>query len=361
MERSIEFAIAIRMGAAQRGALHAYALEEKASARKERDLLALPARATPQSAAAAVAGQTARTGSAPRTVTVAGVGTYVRRNRRPSNARLRLNGVIALITGAAQGLGCGIAGELAAEGAHVVIGDLNAAAGTAAAKELNGRFGQGTAHFASLDVTKLDSAQAACAESVRQFGGLDLLISNAGVLKAGGIADLDESAFDFVTTVNYKGFFLCVKAAVPIMRRQHSLHAAHVQDIIQINSKSGLEGSNRNFAYAGGKFGGIGLVQSFALELVEDGIKVNAICPGNYFDGPLWSDPKQGLFQQYLRAGKIAGAKTVADVRDAYLSKVPMRRGVTPCDIARAIFYLREQAYETGQALPVTGGQVMLR
>jgi sorbitol-6-phosphate 2-dehydrogenase len=132
-------------------------------------------------------------------------------------------------------------------------------------------------------------------------------------------------------------------------------------DIVQVNSKSGLEGSNRNFAYAGGKFGGIGLVQSFALELVADNIKVNAICPGNFFDGPLWSDPKRGLFVQYLKAGKVAGAKTVADVRAFYTAKVPMGRGVTPADLARAICYLREQAYETGQALPVTGGQCMLR
>jgi NAD(P)-dependent dehydrogenase (short-subunit alcohol dehydrogenase family) len=131
-------------------------------------------------------------------------------------------------------------------------------------------------------------------------------------------------------------------------------------DIVQINSKSGLEGSQRNFAYAGGKFGAIGLTQSFALELVSDNIKVNAICPGNYFEGPLWSDPEKGLFVQYLRAGKVPGAKTVEDVKSFYMSKVPMRRGCSPDDVAAAIFYLVEQKYETGQAIAVTGGQVML-
>ena len=131
-------------------------------------------------------------------------------------------------------------------------------------------------------------------------------------------------------------------------------------DIIEINSKSGLEGSKANFAYAGSKFGGIGLTQSFALELAPYGIKVNAICPGNLLDGPLWSDPERGLFKQYLDAGKVPGAKTVADVRRFYEGKVPLGRGCLETDVAKAIFYLVEQQYETGQALPVTGGQVML-
>jgi sorbitol-6-phosphate 2-dehydrogenase len=145
------------------------------------------------------------------------------------------------------------------------------------------------------------------------------------------------------------------------MKVQHRFEPGWFADIIQINSKSGLEGSNRNFAYAGSKFAGIGLTQSFALELVEHNIKVNAVCPGNLFDGPLWSDPQTGLFVQYLRTGKVPGATTIAEVRRHYEAKVPMRRGCTIRDVARAIFYLLEQEYETGQALPVTGGQVMLK
>ena len=112
--------------------------------------------------------------------------------------------------------------------------------------------------------------------------------------------------------------------------------------------------------HAGSKFGGIGLTQSFALELVPYNIKVNAVCPGNFLDGPLWSDPEKGLFVQYLRAGKVPGAKTVEDVRRFYESKVPMNRGCQTIDVARAIFYIVEQTYETGQAVPVTGGQSML-
>ena len=89
-------------------------------------------------------------------------------------------------------------------------------------------------------------------------------------------------------------------------------------------------------------------------------IKVNAICPGNYLDGPLWTDPVKGLFVQYLEDGKVPGAKTVEDVRRFYEAKVPMNRGCLPLDVARAVMYCVEQKYETGQAIPVTGGQVML-
>ena len=132
-------------------------------------------------------------------------------------------------------------------------------------------------------------------------------------------------------------------------------------DIVQINSKSGIVGSKNNFSYSGSKFGGIGLTQSFALELAPYQIKVNAVCPGNFYDGPLWSDPEKGLFVQYLKDGKVPGAKTVEDVKKFYLAKQPMcQRGCFPADVAKAIFYCVEQEFETGQAIPVTGGQVML-
>jgi sorbitol-6-phosphate 2-dehydrogenase len=211
-----------------------------------------------------------------------------------------------------------------------------------------------------MDVTDGASVARALHEVVSTYGGLDLLISNAGVLLAGSVKAQPVRDFELVTNVNYKGYFLCVQKAAPILSRQHRAKPDYWSDIIQINSKSGLVGSNRNGAYAGSKFGSIGLTQSFALELLEDGIKVNAICPGNYFEGPLWSDPEDGLFVQYLRTGKVAGARTIEDVRKAYEAKVPMGRGCQTADVMRAIYYLVEQKYETGQALPVTGGQIML-
>ena len=144
------------------------------------------------------------------------------------------------------------------------------------------------------------------------------------------------------------------------MKLQNEHAPDNYGDIIQINSKSGLRGSKANFAYAGSKFGGLGLTQSFALELAPYHIKVNAICPGNFYEGPLWSDPENGLFKQYLLAGKTPGAKTINDIRKFYLNQVPMRKGTNPDDVTKAILYLIDQTCETGQALPVTGGQVMM-
>ena len=192
------------------------------------------------------------------------------------------------------------------------------------------------------------------------FGGIDLFVSNAGIARAGSLGEMTKETFELVTAVNYTGFFLCAKYASQVMQLQNRFAPGYMMDIVCINSKSGLEGSNKNFAYAGSKFGGIGLTQSFAMELAPYNIKVNSVCPGNFLDGPLWSDPERGLFVQYLNAGKVPGAKTVEDVRRHYESKVPLNRGCLPMDVARAIFYIVEQTYETGQAVPVTGGQIML-
>ena len=124
---------------------------------------------------------------------------------------------------------------------------------------------------------------------------IDVYISNAGILHAGGLEEMEPETFRTMTMVNYEAYFLGVKYASAVMKLQHTCRPGYYCDIIQINSKSGLKGSNRNFAYAGGKFGGIGLTQSFALELAPFNIKVNSICPGNFFEGPLWSDPETGF------------------------------------------------------------------
>lgn len=275
-------------------------------------------------------------------------------NDRPK-ATGRLAGKIAIVTGGAQGFGFGLAKAISAEGASVVIADMNEAQGKIAVEELGGN-----AAFAFVNVADPESVQNLMISAVEQFGGIDIFVANAGVLKAGALPEMTPENFDFVTKVNYIGYFLCVKYASEIMKAQYEADNSKWFDIVQINSKSGLEGSKANFAYAGGKFGGIGLTQSFALELVPWQIKVNSICPGNFYDGPLWSDPERGLFVQYLNAGKVPGAKTVEDVKNFYLAKSPIHRGCTPDDVAKALMYCVEQCYETGQAIPVTGGQVML-
>ena len=272
----------------------------------------------------------------------------------------RFAGRIALVTGAAQGFGLGIAQGLASAGGHVVLADIKAEVAAEQAEQLEAEFGRGRAWSVDMDVSDEASVDAGVAAAVERYGGLDLFVSNAGILRAGGVAEQALADFDLVTKVNYRGYFLGVRAVAPIMALQHLGRPDYRADIIEVNSKSGLVGSKRNFAYAGSKFGGVGLTQSFALELVEDGIKVNAVCPGNYYEGPLWSDPDSGLFVQYLREDKVPGANTIEEVRAAYEAKVPMGRGCTPEDVVEAILYLVAQQYETGQALPVTGGQVML-
>lgn len=273
----------------------------------------------------------------------------------PEVGERAISGRVAVVTGGAQGFGAEIAKGLVDQGCFVYIADLNGDGAKAKCEEL----GPNT-HPITVNVGDEESVAAMADEIARVTGGLDLLVSNAGIVRAGSVLEQELSAFKLSTDINYVAFFLVTKHVGQLLAKQHLTAPAWLTDIIQINSKSGLAGSNKNAAYAGSKFGGIGLVQSFALEMVEHGVKVNAICPGNFYDGPLWSDPEKGLFVQYLNSGKVPGAKTVADVKEFYESKVPMRRGATGIDVIRAIYYIVEQAYETGQAVPVTGGQVMM-
>ena len=288
------------------------------------------------------------------------VESYRRKVSLAAGAASRLSNRVSVVTGGAQGFGLGIAQSLAANGALVVIADMNADGAAAAAKELCDAYGADRATSVAVNIADEDSVAAMFAAVTKDFGGVDLLVANAGVLRAGSVKEMTKKDWDFVTNINYTGYFLCVKYAAKVMAAQIVDGKGLWSDVVQVNSKSGLEGSNKNGAYAGSKFGTIGLTQSFAKELVTDCIKVNSVCPGNYYDGPLWSDPERGLFVQYLNTGKVPGAKTIEDVRRFYEDKVPMRRGCLPVDVARAIMYCVEQAYETGQAMPVTGGQVML-
>lgn len=283
-----------------------------------------------------------------------------RRAVAAGGARGRAENRTIIVTGAAQGFGEGIARCLVQEGANIVIADLNEAVGQETEKRLNALARSNRVVFVQTNVSEIASLEQVVHRCVCEFGAIDGFISNAGVLRAGGLDDMSVENFDFVTKINYNAYFYCTKVVSPVMKLQTRFSTDYFADIIQINSKSGLRGSKANFAYAGGKFGGVGLTQSFALELAPFRIKVNSICPGNFYEGPLWSDPNNGLFVQYLNAGKVPGAKTVDDVKAFYLAQVPMKKGCSPEDVTKGVLYLMDQCGETGQALPITGGQVMI-
>jgi sorbitol-6-phosphate 2-dehydrogenase len=265
-----------------------------------------------------------------------------------------LENKIALVTGGGQGLGQAICLRLAREGCHVAVADLNEKTCSETADLVRQHTGR-RAIGIKVDVTKEDQVAAMVDRTVQEFGQLDVVVANAGILISGEVSEFPAEKWAAVMNVNLFGYFLTAKHAARVMKPRKS------GAIVQINSKSGKKGSLRNSAYAASKFGGIGLTQSIALDLAEDGVRVNAICPGNLLDSPLWTDPANGLFVQYLRAGKVAGAKTTEDVRQAYVNQVPMKRGCAYDDVCDAVVFLASDAssYITGIALSVTGGQEM--
>lgn len=260
---------------------------------------------------------------------------------------MRLKNKAAIITGAAQGLGEALARRLAVEGCDVLLADVNgekAAAAAAAIASDTGRRALGL----RADVTDPDSCAAMAAMATGTFGTLDILVANAGILKAGDVTEFDPADWKRVIDVNLYGYFVSAQAAARAMVPNKS------GCIVQINSKSGKKGSFRNSAYAASKFGGIGLTQSLALDLAPHGIRVNAVCPGNLLDGTLWQD---SLFEQYARTQGL----TREEVRAKYEGQVPLGRGATYDDVCGVVVFLcsDDASYMTGQALNVTGGQEM--
>jgi len=256
---------------------------------------------------------------------------------------------IALVTGGAQGLGQAICARLAAEGCHVVVADLNEekAIQTAAAVQEMGR----RSLAIKVDVSDEAQVSAMVDRTVAEFGRLDILVANAGILIAEEITEFPAEKWMAVLRVNLYGYFLCAKHAARVMKAQGK------GAIIEINSKSGKKGSFKNSAYAASKFGGIGLTQSIALDLADYKVRVNAICPGNLLDSPLWNDGPNSLFKQYARKWEISEE----EVRKKYIDQVPMKRGCTYDDVCNVVVFLAsdQSSYMTGQAINVTGGQEM--
>ncbi|MFQ5809443.1 MAG: sorbitol-6-phosphate dehydrogenase [Armatimonadota bacterium] len=259
----------------------------------------------------------------------------------------RLAERVAIVTGAAQGLGEAIAERLADEGAHVMIADINLEGAQEVAERIRDQHG-GRASAAEVDVTCEEHVAAMVQQAVDEYGRIDILVSNAGILIAGDTTEFDVEQWRRVIDINLVGYMICAKHVARVMLEQKS------GAIIQINSKSGKKGSFKNTAYAASKFGGIGLTQSLALELAPHGIRVNAVCPGNLLDSPLWVD---SLYEQYAKRLGMSEA----EVRKHYEDQVPLGRGCSYDDVANLVVFLAsdESSYMTGQALNVTGGQEM--
>jgi sorbitol-6-phosphate 2-dehydrogenase len=258
-----------------------------------------------------------------------------------------LLGKVALVTGGAQGLGAAICKRLAHEGACVVVADLNIEGAESTAKEIASELDR-RSFAVKVDVTNEEQVAALVDRVVGEFGKLDIVVSNAGVLVAEAIEAFPAEKWRFVMNVNLFGYFMVAKHAARVMIPQKS------GVIIQINSKSGKKGSYKNSAYAASKFGGIGLTQSLGLELAEHNIRVNSICPGNLLDSPLWTN---SLYAQYAKKWEI----TEEEVRQKYIDQVPMKRGCTYEDVTNVLVFLAsdQASYMTGQAINVTGGQEM--
>ena len=254
---------------------------------------------------------------------------------------------VAIVTGAAQGLGEAIAHRLAKEGAHVVVADVNLEGAKKVAATIEAESDR-RAIAVRADVTDEAQVEEMVRRTVEEFGRLDIMVANAGILISGEVADFPADQWRKVIEVNLIGYFLCAKHAARVMKEQKS------GVIIQINSKSGKKGSYRNSAYAASKFGGIGLTQSLALELALYNVRVNAVCPGNLLDSPLWVD---SLYDQYAKRWGISKE----EVRQRYIAQVPLGRGCTYDDVTNVVVFLAsdQASYMTGQAINVTGGQEM--
>ena len=259
----------------------------------------------------------------------------------------RFEGKTAIVTGGARGLGEAICRSLAGAGVSVAVADISGDLARTVSNGLIDSFGRPSLALPT-DVTAEKEVERMVHKTVDEWGHLDIMVCNAGILVAEEISEFSLSDFERVISVNLLGYFLCAKHAARVMKPKGS------GVIIQINSKSGKKGSYKNSAYASSKFGGIGLTQSIALDLAPHNIRVNAICPGNLLDSPLW---EKSLFTQYAKKWGI----TEEEVRRRYIEQVPLKRGCTYDDVTSLLLFLVSDgaSYMTGQAINVTGGQEM--
>ena len=258
-----------------------------------------------------------------------------------------LAGRTILVTGAASGLGLGIARGLLQAGANVVLADLDDNGLNTVAPEFR-EHGLVT----KMNVTDEASVQAGFAAGVARWGRLDGLVCAAGVAPAAPLEDTPLDKWKLAVDINLTGYFLCGREATRIFKKQGGGGS-----IVLLSSKSGLEPSKNNSAYNATKAGELHLARGWALELGPAGIRVNCIAPGNVFEGSKIWNPAY-----IAEAAKKKGIKP-EEVIPHYIGMTALKRDIKPQDIANAAVFLLGDAARcmTGQVLVVDGGQVYTR
>ena len=267
---------------------------------------------------------------------------------------MELKGKNAIVTGAARGIGRGIALKLAAAGANLALVDLGSPADRAltynlgAQTELNRTVeevkGFGVKAIPILaDVTRFADLERMASEVVAKLGTIDILVNNAGIIAFGPVIAFAEEAWDRIMAVNAKGPFLCAKACIPHMMKQRE------GAIVNIASVAGKTGHGGMSAYCASKFASVGFTQSLAEELGPVNIRVNAVCPG-YLRTAMWTDVLSPIVAvQYGLNGEAAFDEFIA--RNTFL-----KREQTPADIGEAVVYLCRAENITGETINVAGG-----
>lgn len=246
----------------------------------------------------------------------------------------RLEGRVAVLVGAARGIGAAIAERFVEEGARVVIGDTEIEAGRETVRALGG---DAVARFVKTDISRQDDAEAVVAAAVSAFGRLDILVQNAGIYPLTLIEDTSVEEWDAVLGVNLRGTFLAAKAALKPMR------AAGYGRMVFTSSITGPRVTSHGHGHYGASKAGInGFIRSAALEFAEYGITVNGVEPGN-------------ILTEGMKAGR--SAEFIAGMEAA----VPLGRLGTPREVAEAVLFLAsaESAFVTGTTMIVDGGQIL--
>jgi len=249
---------------------------------------------------------------------------------------MRLQGKVAVVTGAGGGFGEGIARRFGAEGARVVVADINVAAARKVALEI----GNGAVAIAG-DVSQGKDVAMMVSAAVDRFGGLDIVVNNAGTTHRNQpLLDVPEAEFDRVFAVNVKSIYWMAQAAVPVWRKQ-----GRGGSLINISSTAGIRPRPGLVWYNGTKGAVNTMTQCMAIELAPDNIRVNAICPVL---------GATGLTELFM------GQPDSPEIRQKFLSTIPLGRMSQPSDIANACVWLGEDAssFITGVLLPVDGGRV---